>query len=271
MCLPVCIGTRTLDNPQHKCRKCGKPVSQICVCNTQDPSSENPQHRVHVDCINVDYIHNCRKCGYKTEDYNNIEIHMRKHKTEKKQKQKQEEEDQVDDSVVEKPKTPRPERKRKLLESFEDEDDQLDDSVVDKNYIPTNKDDDISDNDEEIDDDLEDIQCTQCEFKSFWEDEVKKHMKQNHRLAKKTKLDNNSTKKSSKTIENIIDDDLEYKCQYCPHSFDFESDLKNHIKWQHALATKRTKKMCKEKGENQTIDIAKLIEKALPTSNSQTN
>jgi hypothetical protein len=56
-------------------------------------------------------------------------------------------------------------------------------------------------------------------------------MKQNHRLAKKTKLDNNSTKKSSKTIENIIDDDLEYKCQYCPHSFDFESDLKNHIKW----------------------------------------
>jgi hypothetical protein len=133
-----------------------------------------------------------------------------KAKTERKQKlleSFEEEEDQVDDSFIDKPKIPRPERKRKLLESFEEED-QLDDSVVDKNYIPTNKDDDISDDDEEMEDDLEDIQCTQCEFKSFWEDEVKKHMKQNHKLAKKTKLDNvtdNLTKKSSKTIENIIE------------------------------------------------------------------
>lgn len=133
-----------------------------------------------------------------------------------------------------KPKPARPERKRKLVESFEEED-QLDDSVIDKNYIPTNNGDDISDNDEELNDDLEDIQCKQCDFKSFWEDEVKKHMKQNHKLAKKAKLDNkadNSTKKSTKTITNIIEKATKKStnaCDECGKTFTQNWNLVQHV------------------------------------------
>jgi hypothetical protein len=63
-------------------------------------------------------------------------------------------------------------------------------------------------------------------------------------------------------------EDLEYKCKYCPMSFDWEKLLKNHIDWQHALEKKKRPRMEKKKTY---IDIAKLVEKALPASKPNTS
>ena len=38
-CLQVCLETRNLNSPQHRCHTCAKPVSTICHCNIQAMSS----------------------------------------------------------------------------------------------------------------------------------------------------------------------------------------------------------------------------------------
>ena len=65
-CLHLCL---------HRCRNCELPVSQICGCNTEDPNSSNPMHRVHVDwkrCknrISID-CHYCSKSAISEEALN---------------------------------------------------------------------------------------------------------------------------------------------------------------------------------------------------------
>ena len=61
-------------------------------------------------------------------------------------------------------------------------------------------------------------------------------------------------------------DDLEYKCNYCTMSFDWESLLKKHIDSQHAIEMKKKPRLVFP-----LIDIAKLVEKALPSSTSNTS
>ena len=46
-CFEVCVNTRSLQNPQHRCRLCKMPLSVICPCNIEDPASDNPGHRIH--------------------------------------------------------------------------------------------------------------------------------------------------------------------------------------------------------------------------------
>ena len=61
-CLQVCLETRNLNSPQHRCHTCAKPVSTICHCNIQDLNSSNEQHRVHrFACKASEFT--CNKCG----------------------------------------------------------------------------------------------------------------------------------------------------------------------------------------------------------------
>ena len=76
--LKVCLDTLSLKNPQHKCRLCGKALSQICSCNIQDPKSDNPQHRVHENPKHCQSTHSytCDKCGKIANSKKALDCHM---------------------------------------------------------------------------------------------------------------------------------------------------------------------------------------------------
>ena len=63
-CMQVCKYAKDLEKPQHRCRFCKSPVSQICPWNIEDPQSDNPQHRVHKtkDLCNSQQIFKCKDC-----------------------------------------------------------------------------------------------------------------------------------------------------------------------------------------------------------------
>ena len=75
-CLLRCLNARDLDKPQHKCCYCRLPVSHICHCNKEDPKSDNPMHRVHVDKKFCQTKFDCHYCGKtaKTEEALNCHI-----------------------------------------------------------------------------------------------------------------------------------------------------------------------------------------------------
>ena len=87
-CLLLCLNTRDLEKPQHRCRNCKLPVSQICGCNKEDPNSSNPMHRVHVDrkrCKNRISI-DCHYCGKSANSEEALNCHIRAMHTYSKQK-----------------------------------------------------------------------------------------------------------------------------------------------------------------------------------------
>ena len=43
-CLAICINTKYLKNPQHRCCICKQTVIQTCSCNVEDPLLDKLQH-----------------------------------------------------------------------------------------------------------------------------------------------------------------------------------------------------------------------------------
>ena len=77
-CMQVCKDAKDLEKPQHRCRFCKSPVSQICPCNIEDPQSDNPQHRVHKtkDLCNSQQIFKCKDCQKIAKNEEALKSHM---------------------------------------------------------------------------------------------------------------------------------------------------------------------------------------------------
>ena len=75
----VCEAIRKSSNAMHRCRNCNIAISQICHCNTEDPHSDNPMHRVHInekDCAPTK-AHVCEKCGKNAKSEEALRCHMK--------------------------------------------------------------------------------------------------------------------------------------------------------------------------------------------------
>ena len=209
----------------HRCRNCNIAISQICHCNTEDPHSDNPMHRVHInekDCAPTK-AHVCEKCGKNAKSEEALRCHMKAAHPKFSCPDCDNMYNIFEDYEAHKDlhRELRP-RKKQRIELVSNEDtwdvDAMDDSYTDKNFELSKEDEKTLEDDEE---DGFSFNCETCSFKTNLEKDLKHHKKCNHNLQKKVQsvLMKNLSGKNTKTSND---------CRSCGSKFSRAFNLKRH-------------------------------------------